>query len=246
MTCQGSSAWRSSTSAPRAAKSPYLGKRNSKCGANQSAAQRVARRAFCSAITSREILLDEVRQHEAVVQFGAPARQPRGLVGRAARSAPPASAAAAAAPGSCAHAAASRRRAAPAGRSRPVGPSGEYSLSMQNSARCVLPVTSISRLRNSRSTSHGGHSLARRRQLLERDLELVQRVVARLVDARRLRGRADEQAREQVRQRGMVVPVGDQAAQQIGAAQERRVRRRSRRRARSDCRRRCRCAGRRA
>ena len=33
--------------------------------------------------------------------------------------------------------------------------SGEYSLSMQNSARCVLPVTSISRLRNRRSTSHG-------------------------------------------------------------------------------------------
>src|SRR6266568_6296877 len=27
---------------------------------------------------------------------------------------------------------------------------------MQNSARCVLPVTSMSRLRKSRSTSHGG------------------------------------------------------------------------------------------
>ena len=34
--------------------------------------------------------------------------------------------------------------------------SGEYSLSMQNSARCVLPVTSTSRLRKTRSTSHGG------------------------------------------------------------------------------------------
>ena len=42
--------------------------------------------------------------------------------------------------------------------SLPAGPSGEYSLSMQNSARCVLPVTSISRLRSSRSTSHGGHA----------------------------------------------------------------------------------------
>ncbi len=40
--------------------------------------------------------------------------------------------------------------------SRPVGPSGEYILSMQNSVRCVLPVTSIRILRNSRSTSQGG------------------------------------------------------------------------------------------
>ena len=39
---------------------------------------------------------------------------------------------------------------------RPAGPSGEYILSMQNSARWVLPVTSISRLRIKRSTSQGG------------------------------------------------------------------------------------------
>ena len=194
----------------------------------------------------REILLDEVRQHEAVVQLGAPARQPRRLRRARARSAPPASAAAAAAPGSCARAAAFRRRASPAGPAGRSAPSGEYSLSMQNSARCVLPVTSISRLRNSRSTSHGGHSRARFRQLAERDLELVQRVVARLVDARRLRGRADEQAREQVRQRRMVVPVGRAgcAADPAGAGTA--SRRAWRRRARSDCRRRCRCGGRRA
>ena len=42
---------------------------------------------------------------------------------------------------------------------RPVFPSGENILSMQNSARCVLPLESISRLRNNRSTSHGGTSL---------------------------------------------------------------------------------------
>ena len=47
---------------------------------------------------------------------------------------------------------------------------------MQNSARCVLPVTSTSRLRKTRSTSHGGHSpCARLGHLRERDLELVQR-----------------------------------------------------------------------
>jgi hypothetical protein len=40
--------------------------------------------------------------------------------------------------------------------SRPLLVSGEYSLSMQNSARCVLPVTSINKLRSSRSSSQGG------------------------------------------------------------------------------------------
>src|SRR6266850_1931037 len=40
--------------------------------------------------------------------------------------------------------------------SLPVGPSGEYILSMQNSARWVLPVTSINKLRSRRSTAQGG------------------------------------------------------------------------------------------
>ena len=112
--------------------------------------------------------------------------------------------------------------------SRPVGPSGEYSLSMQISARWVLPVTSTRRLRNSRSTSQGGGgvALAGRRHLRQRDLELVERVVARLVDARRLAGRADEQAGEQVGQRRVALPVQDQALQQVGPAQERAVERR--------------------
>ena len=96
---------------------------------------------------------------------------------------------------------------------------------MQISARWVLPVTSTSRLRNSRSTSHsGGLAVARRRHVRERDLELVEAVVARLVDARRLAGRADEQAGEQVGQRRMALPVEHEALQQVGPAQERRVR----------------------
>src|SRR5579864_229231 len=41
---------------------------------------------------------------------------------------------------------------------RPVEVSGEYNLSMQNSARCVLPVTSIKRFRSSLSTSQGAAS----------------------------------------------------------------------------------------
>ena len=61
---------------------------------------------------------------------------------------------------------------------------------------------------------------------LQRDFQLVELVVARLVHARRLAGGADEQAAEQVRERRMVVPVEQQAGQQIGPAQERAVGRR--------------------
>ena len=105
--------------------------------------------------------------------------------------------------------------------SRPVGPSGEYSLSMQISERCVLPVTSISRLRKIRSTSHGGGAPSFAiRHFGEREFEFVQTVVACFVDARRLARRTDEHAGEQVRQRRMVLPIRDQAAQQIGPAQE--------------------------
>jgi hypothetical protein len=51
---------------------------------------------------------------------------------------------------------------------RPVGPSGEYSLSMQNSLRWVLPVTSISRLRSDavdQPRRHAGRCSASWRQL---------------------------------------------------------------------------------
>ena len=54
----------------------------------------------------------------------------------------------------------------------------------------------------------------------EGDLDLVDRIVARLVDARRLAGRADEEAAEQVAERRVVVPVADHAREQIGAPQE--------------------------
>ncbi len=63
----------------------------------------------------------------------------------------------------------------------------------------------------------------RRRQLLESQLQLIERIVPRLIYARRLRGRAEEQTGEQVRQRRMVVPVGNQAAQHIRASQKGRV-----------------------
>ena len=62
--------------------------------------------------------------------------------------------------------------------------------------------------------------------LRQRDLQLVERLVTRFVDARRLARRADEQSREQVGQRRMVLPIGDDRREQIRPAQERAVRRR--------------------
>ncbi len=58
------------------------------------------------------------------------------------------------------------------------------------------------------------------------DLELVERVVARLVDARGLAGGADEETGEQVGQRGVALPVEHEALQEVRPAQERAVLRR--------------------
>ena len=59
--------------------------------------------------------------------------------------------------------------------------------------------------------------------LRERNLELVQRIVPPLVDARMLAGGAEEETREQEGQRRVVVPVADQAAQEIRSTQKRAV-----------------------
>ncbi len=87
--------------------------------------------------------------------------------------------------------------------SRPRLPSGLYSLSMQNSARCVLPVRSVSRCRSDRSTTHGSRLppfglVGQPPDLGERDLHLVDGLGPALVEARRLAGRADEPAREEI------------------------------------------------
>ena len=169
-----------------------------------------------------EIGPDEMRQHEAVVQRRAPADE-LAVERRWSRSGRSGRGPAAAARGSCAHWAASRSRGTRRGRAGRSGHRANRACRCRFRERWVLPVTSTSRLRNSRSTSQGsgGCALARARHLRHGDLELVEAVVARLVDARRLAGRADEQAREQVAQRRMVLPVQHQALQQIGPAQER-------------------------
>ena len=58
----------------------------------------------------------------------------------------------------------------------------------------------------------------------KRDFQFVERIVARLVHARALAGRADEQAAEQKRERRVILPVREQAPQQIRPAQQRAVR----------------------
>ncbi len=63
-------------------------------------------------------------------------------------------------------------------------------------------------------------------ELREGDREFVDVVVTRFVDARRLTRRSDEQAGEQIRERRVIVPVGDETAQQIRPPQERAVGRR--------------------
>ena len=63
-------------------------------------------------------------------------------------------------------------------------------------------------------------------QLGKGDFQFIDLVVARLIHARRLTGRANEQPREQVRQRWVVVPVRDQAGEQIRPTQERAISRR--------------------
>ncbi len=59
----------------------------------------------------------------------------------------------------------------------------------------------------------------------QRDLQLIELVVARFIDARRLAGGPDEQAGKQIGQRRVALPIEDQALEQIRPTQERAVRR---------------------
>jgi hypothetical protein len=62
---------------------------------------------------------------------------------------------------------------------------------MQNSARCVLPVTSVEV-----PNAVDARGRSRHPNLPERDLQFVQRVVPRLVHARMLTRRAGEEDRK--------------------------------------------------
>ena len=140
----------------------HAGSGTRSAGANHAMVELDSRLARISSTTSRKSLRDEVRQHEAVVQRRVPIDERFGvrLLPEPGDTRP---AAAVAAPGSSARAAAFRTPRNSTRPNRPGRESGENSLSMQNSERCVLPVPSTSRLRKTRSTIHGGDVAACRR-----------------------------------------------------------------------------------
>ena len=57
--------------------------------------------------------------------------------------------------------------------------------------------------------------------LLECQLDLKHGIIARFINARRLAGRADEQAAEEIAQTWMIVPVAQQTFEQIRPPQQR-------------------------
>ena len=214
-TCQGSSACRSSSLTPSYSTSPQNGKRNSACASYQSERKSKPVRAQVGEHVE-EILPDEMRQHEPVVQRRAPARQrpvqriapqPREdradqqLLGEA-------------------HARVRRHLEAaeldqpePAGRAvgrielvdadfRAMGVAGHVGQKVAHQ-----PVDQPRRRRL---------AVAGLRDLRQRDLEFVKAVVARLVDARRLAGRADEQAGEEIAEARMPQPIDDEALSRSG------------------------------
>ena len=91
---------------------------------------------------------------------------------------------------------------------------------MQNSARCVLPVRSTSKCRNTRSTSHGGTSSQSSGICSNAIFNSYKRITAALVDTWRLTRRSNKATREQIRKRGVVDPIPDQTAEEVGTAQK--------------------------
>ena len=190
-TCHGSSAWRSvDVGCARADSSPATRKRNSKCGSNHSDVKRVSgRRQLRDDIV--EIQLHEVRQQKAIVQLSAPAREGDVAYGSCQKRATSARSSNCCARliRACGGISNARSSMSP---QPPRRASGEYSLSMQNSARCVLPVTSTSRLREHpideprRTGALPGGKLLRKRSRARA------RVVPSLVDTRRLAVGSDE------------------------------------------------------
>ncbi|MBF8253824.1 MAG: hypothetical protein HW373_519 [Deltaproteobacteria bacterium] len=77
---------------------------------------------------------------------------------------------------------------------------------MQNSARWVLPQPGRASV---------GLRIRAPLHLAERHFDFAQRIIARFVEARRLRGRPDKKPVEEIRKRRVVVPVTQQTAQKI-------------------------------
>ena len=192
------------------------GKRNSRCGANQAGIEREAERAE---LVQRlgEILLDVVRQHELVVQPGAPADQPA-LIGLLPEGGDGA-----------AHQQHLRRRHPGMRRhlQRPVLDQAEpagAALGRVHLVDAELGAVGIAGHVGEdvaeQPVDQPGRRLLVRRDLGEGDLQLGDAVLPRLIDARMLAGRADEEAAEQVGEARVVVPEAQQRLQQVRPAQE--------------------------
>ena len=69
----------------------------------------------------------------------------------------------------------------------------------------------------------GNRALLGTGDLAKRDLQLVQAVRSRFIDTWSLAGGSDEDGRKGVGKRGMIQPIGDHAAEQVGPAKERAV-----------------------
>ena len=170
-----------------------------------------------------QVLPDEMRQHEAVVQLGVPALEVRrtvGLLPEARHQRPHQQLLGQAHAGMRRHLEGAHLQQAQAtggavGRIQLVDAElGAVGVAADVDQQVAHhPVDQPGR---ARGHAVGGDAL----QFGEGDLDLVDRVVARFVDPRRLAGGADEQAREQVAQRRVVVPVAHHAGQQVGPAQE--------------------------
>ena len=221
-TCQGSSAWRSSRWTPSVSTSPQKGKRNSALRLEPVGAHVEAVVAEV-AQHLEEVGPDEVRQHEAVVQHGAPAGE---LAGDGGVPEPGDQGADQQLLGERHPRVGGHLEAAELDEAEAAGGAVggvelvDADLGAVGVAGDVDEQVAQQAVDQPRG---GGVAGARRRHLGERDLELVERVVAGLVDARGLGGRADEEAGEEVGDRRVALPVQDEAAQQVGAAQERAV-----------------------
>ena len=171
---------------------------------------------------AQKVLPDEMRQHEFVMQGGAPAHQ-LALLGLAPE------------PGDEraqqqllgeAHARV-RRHLEGAEFEQAQAPCGAIGrIELVDADLGAMGVAAHIHQQIAEETVHqpgGNGALARHGHLGHGDLKLVERVVARLVHARRLTRRADEEAGEEIGEGGMALPVNHQTAQQIGPAQERRM-----------------------
>ncbi len=175
---------------------------------------------------AKEILPDEMRQHEPVVQRGAPARQRpiQRIAPQPGENRPDQELLSQAHAGVRRHLeAAELDEAKPARRPigrielvdadfRPMGVAGDVGQKIAHEP--------VEQPRPRRGAVSG------LRDLGERDLQLVKTVVTRFVDTRRLAGRPDEQAGEEVAQARAAQPMDEEALEQVGAPEERTVERR--------------------